>query len=45
MCAADYIVAPDGTPHLLELNHVPNVTQFAEIRTAYLDYAARWIAG
>lgn len=43
VCAADYIVAPDGTPHLLELNHVPNVTQFPEIRTAYLDFAARWI--
>lgn len=45
VCAADYIVAPDGTPHLLELNHVPNVTQFAAIRTAYLGHAARWIAG
>jgi hypothetical protein len=43
VCAADYIVAKDGTPHLLELNHVPNVTQFPEIRTAYLDYAAAWI--
>ena len=39
----DYILAPDGTPHLLELNHVPNVTQFPEIRAAYLDLAARWI--
>ena len=44
VCAADYIVAPDGTPHLLELNHVPNVTQFPEIRTAYLDYTAKWVA-
>ena len=43
VCAADYILAPDGTPHLLELNHVPNVTQFPEIRAAYLDLAARWI--
>ena len=43
VCAADYIVAPDGTPHLLELNHVPNVTQFPEIRSAYLDFAAKWI--
>ena len=43
VCAADYILAPDGTPHLLELNHVPNVTQFPEIRAAYLDFAARWI--
>jgi hypothetical protein len=45
VCAADYIVGPNGTPHLLELNHVPNVTQFAEIRAAYLDFAAKWIDG
>ena len=43
VCAADYIVSPDGTPNLLELNHVPNVTQFPEIRAAYLDFAAKWI--
>jgi hypothetical protein len=45
ICAADYILAPDGTPHLLELNHVPNVTQFPEIHAAYLDFAAKWING
>jgi hypothetical protein len=43
VCAADYILARDGTPHLLELNHVPNVTQFPEIRAAYLALAAQWI--
>jgi hypothetical protein len=43
VCAADYIIATDGTPHLLELNHVPNVTQFPEIRAAYLDFATKWI--
>lgn len=43
VCAADYIIAPDGTPQLLELNHVPNVTQFPEIRAAYLDFATKWI--
>ena len=43
VCAADYIFARDGTPHLLELNHVPNVTQFPDIRTTYLDFAAKWI--
>jgi len=26
----------------LELNHIPNVTQFAEMRAAYLDFAAAW---
>jgi hypothetical protein len=45
VCAADYIIAADGTPHLLELNHVPNVTQFPEIREAYLTVAAEWING
>ncbi|QJW93818.1 hypothetical protein [Frigoriglobus tundricola] len=44
VCAADYIIAADGNPHLLELNHVPNVTQFPAIRSAYLDLAAQWIA-
>lgn len=42
MLAMDYIVAADGSKHLLELNHIPNVTQFGEIRDAYLDWAARW---
>lgn len=45
VCAADYIVTEDGTPHLLELNHVPNVTQFPEIRAAYLDFVVKWLAG
>ncbi|HEY1187499.1 MAG TPA: hypothetical protein VGE74_07560 [Gemmata sp.] len=44
VCAADYIITPAGVPHLLELNHVPNVTQFPEIRSAYLDYAVSWLA-
>ena len=40
----DYIVAPDGTRYLLEVNHVPNVTVFAEVREAYLDLVASWAA-
>lgn len=43
VCAADYIVTADGTRHLLELNHVPNVTEFPHIRTAYLDYTTAWV--
>jgi hypothetical protein len=43
VCAADYIVTPAGERHLLELNHVPNVTEFAVIRAAYLDFVARWL--
>lgn len=42
--AVDYQVEADGTPHLLELNHIPSVTCFEEVRTAYLDLAAAWIA-
>jgi hypothetical protein len=45
VCAADYVVSPDGGKHLLELNHIPNVTQFSEIRAAYLDYAVAWLNG
>jgi hypothetical protein len=43
VCATDYIVTPDGAKHLLELNHIPNVTQFAEMREAYLDFSVEWI--
>lgn len=42
VCATDYMVTPTGEKHLLELNHIPNVTQFAEMRTAYLDFAIEW---
>ncbi len=45
MFAIDYMVEPDGTRHLLELNVVPNVTVFAELREAYLDFAAAWLRG
>jgi hypothetical protein len=38
----DYIVAPDGGRYLLEVNHVPNVTLFPEVREAYLDLVVRW---
>jgi hypothetical protein len=42
MLAMDYLVGTDGAKHLLEVNHIPNVTVFPEIRAAYLDWAARW---
>ena len=41
--ANDYIVGEDGTRHLLEVNHIPNVTRFPEIWTAYRDYVTQWI--
>jgi hypothetical protein len=45
MLAVDYMVAGAGERHLLEVNHIPNVTVFPEIRAAYLDWAARWARG
>lgn len=41
----DYMVGSDGTKHLLEVNHIPNVTRFAEVRAAYLDLVASWASG
>jgi hypothetical protein len=38
----DYRVVPDAARYLLEVDHVPNVTVFAELREAYLDLVVRW---
>jgi hypothetical protein len=38
----DYMVGDDGTKHLLEVNHIPNVTRFPEVRAAYLDLVVDW---
>ncbi|MCA9175243.1 MAG: hypothetical protein KDB14_12230 [Planctomycetales bacterium] len=43
IAANDYVVAPDGQPHLLEVNHIPNVTRFPEIWDAYSDYVIEWL--
>lgn len=43
--ANDYIVTDAGTKHLLEVNHIPNVTRFSEIWEAYRDFAVAWIGG
>jgi hypothetical protein len=40
--ANDYIVSEQGARHLLEVNHIPNVTRFPEIWEAYRDYAVQW---
>jgi hypothetical protein len=42
--AVDYMVRADGIKYLLEVNHIPNVTVFPEIRTAYLDHVVKWLA-
>lgn len=41
--ANDYIVGVDGSKHLLEVNHIPNVTRFPEMWKAYLDYVVEWL--
>jgi hypothetical protein len=41
--ANNYIVAPDGSKYLLEVNHIPNVTRFPEIWAAYVDYVVEWV--
>lgn len=41
--ANDYIVTVTGSKHLLEVNHIPNVTRFPEIWAAYRDYVAHWV--
>jgi hypothetical protein len=41
--ANDYIITADGQPHLLEVNHIPNVTRFPEIWDAYLEYVVEWL--
>jgi hypothetical protein len=43
IAANDYIVTPDGQPHLLEVNHIPNVTRFPEIWDAYSKYVVEWL--
>lgn len=41
----DYMVGKDGTRHLLEVNHIPNVTVFPFINEAFVTYASGWIMG
>lgn len=43
--AVDYQVDRAGTPHLLEVNHAPNVTRFPELREAFLELAAAFARG
>ena len=41
--ANDYIVGDDGQKHLLEVNHIPNVTRFEAIRLAYINTVKDWL--
>ena len=45
--ANDYVLSPDGspggTPRLLEVNHVPNVTRFPETWADYRAFVLDWL--
>lgn len=41
--ANDYIVGDDGEKHLLEVNHIPNVTRFRALWEAYRDFVVDWV--
>lgn len=43
MIANDYIVGTEGTKHLLEVNHIPNVTRFEALQKLYLSEVTSWI--
>jgi hypothetical protein len=42
MVGVDYMIAHDGAPRLLEVNHIPNITVFAPVREAFLELASAW---
>lgn len=41
--ANDYIVGDNGEKYLLEVNHIPNMTRFQELREAYIETISEWI--
>lgn len=43
LTGVDYMIDADGRPHLLEVNHIPNVDRFEEITEAYVEYALAWL--
>lgn len=43
VAANDYVITADGNPHLLEVNHIPNVTRFPEIWEGYARYVVEWL--
>lgn len=43
MIANDYIVGTDGTIHLLEVNHIPNVDRFEKLRSIYIEEVVKWL--
>lgn len=45
MIANDYISSETGEKHLLEVNHIPNVTRFERLKEVYLEEVVRWLNG
>jgi hypothetical protein len=43
MIGVDYMMGGDGAKYLLEVNHIPSVTAFAEVRAAYIEHVAEWV--
>lgn len=43
LVGVDYMVDSAGAYHLLEVNHIPSVTCFPEIREAYLEHVVGWL--
>ncbi len=43
MIGNDYIMGTNGVNYLLEVNHIPNITRFEEVRLAYLETVSKWL--
>jgi hypothetical protein len=43
MIANDYIVGNDGKRHLLEVNHIPNISRFDLLKSTYLEEVIKWV--
>lgn len=41
--ANDYIVSESGEKHLLEVNHIPNVTRFDKLQDVYFQDVLQWL--
>ena len=44
MIANDYIYDPSGNHHLLEVNHIPNINRFQQLKEIYLSNVLNWIS-
>lgn len=44
MIANDYIVNTPNEKHLLEVNHIPNITRFEKLQTLYIEEVNAWLS-